>query len=60
VLPCGEFVPNSSGGIFVTLRPSKLPPKGVKATGVLVTIEMSTPGNVPLKPTGTTLLTGSI
>jgi anti-sigma-K factor RskA len=57
VLPCGEFVPNSSGGIFVTLRPSKLPPKGVKAKGVLVTIEMST---APLKPTGTTVLTGSI
>jgi anti-sigma-K factor RskA len=57
VLPCGEFVPNNSGGIFVTLRPSKLPPKGVKATGVLVTIEMST---APLKPTGTTVLTGRI
>jgi hypothetical protein len=57
VLPCGEFVPNSSGGVFVTLSPSKLPPKGVKATGVLVTIETST---APLKPTGTTVLTGSI
>jgi anti-sigma-K factor RskA len=57
VLPCGEFVPNSSGGVFVTLNPSKLPPKGMKATGVLVTIEAST---APLKPTGTTVLTGSI
>jgi anti-sigma-K factor RskA len=57
VLPCGEFMPNSSGGVFVTLSPSKLPPKGVKATGVLVTIETST---APLKPTGTTVLTGSI
>jgi hypothetical protein len=57
VLPCGEFMPNSSGGIFTTLSPSKLPPKGVKATGVLVTIEMST---ASLKPTGTTVLTGRI
>jgi hypothetical protein len=57
ILPCGEFLPNSSGGVFVTLNPSKLPPKGVKATGVLVTIEAST---ASLKPTGTTVLTGSI
>jgi anti-sigma-K factor RskA len=57
VLPCGEFMPNRSGGVFVTLSPSKLPPKGVKATGVLVTIEAST---APLKPTGITVLTGSI
>jgi anti-sigma-K factor RskA len=57
VLPCGEFVPNSIGGVFVTLSPSKLPPKGVKATGVLVTIEMST---TSLKPTGITVLTGRI
>lgn len=57
ILPCGEFLPTSSGGVFVTLRPSKLPPKGVKATGVLVTIEAST---APLTPTGETVLTGSI
>lgn len=39
ILPCGEFNSNQQGQVFFQLNPSKLPPKGVKATGIYVTID---------------------
>jgi cell division protein FtsB len=57
ILPCGEFNSNDRGQVFVQLNPSKLPPKGVKATGIFVTID--SPSD-PLEPEGQRILSGTI
>jgi hypothetical protein len=36
---CGEFNTNPQGTVFMRLNPPKSPPKGVKATGIFVTVD---------------------
>jgi anti-sigma-K factor RskA len=57
VLPCGEFTTNSQGTVFIKINPTKTPPKGVKATGVFVTIDSA---NASLEPRGGQVVTGKI
>lgn len=56
-LLCGEFNTNTEGSVFVRLTPAITPPKGVKATGIFVTIDgmSSSP-----KPTGQRVIAGTI
>jgi hypothetical protein len=56
-LPCGEFNPDPSGAVFIKINPPKTPPKGIKATGVFVTIDTQ---SAPLRPIGTPILSGEI
>jgi anti-sigma-K factor RskA len=56
-IACGEFNTNSQQKIFVKLNPPQLPPKGVKATGIFVTIDRR---DAPLKPKGEPILSGKI
>lgn len=48
IIYCGEFNTNQENSVFITLNPSQTPPKGVKATGIFVTI-----GSVDESPTPT-------
>jgi Anti-sigma-K factor rskA len=57
VLFCGKFQPNAEGRVFVTLRPPQGPPKGIKATGVFVTLDA---GATPVQPQGNKILSGEI
>ncbi|NJR71459.1 MAG: anti-sigma factor [Synechococcales cyanobacterium CRU_2_2] len=57
VLPCGEFQPDATGQVFLKLTPPKTPQKGVKATGIFVTIDAR---QAPLQPTANRLLSGTI
>jgi hypothetical protein len=57
VLFCGKFQPNAKGRVFVTLYPPKTPPKGVKATGVFITLDA---GTTPEQPDGDRVLAGEI
>ena len=41
VIYCGEFNPDDDGSVFVRFTPTETPPKGVKATQLLVTIDGS-------------------
>jgi hypothetical protein len=56
-IACGEFNTNTQEKVFVELNPPQLPPKGVKATGIFVTIDRR---DAPLKPTGKPILSGKI
>jgi anti-sigma factor RsiW len=56
-IPCGEFNTNAEGAVFVKLNPPETPPKGVKATGIYVTVDGV---NAPLNPAGDRVMTGSI
>ena len=56
-LPCGEFNTDAKGSVFVKLTPPETPPKGVKATGIYVTVDGI---NTPLNPGGDRVLSGSI
>jgi anti-sigma-K factor RskA len=56
-IACGEFNTNDQKKIFVKLNPPQLPPKGVKATGIFVTIDRR---DAPLKPKGEPILSGKI
>jgi hypothetical protein len=57
ILPCGAFKPDAAGRVFVRINPPETPPKGVKATGVFVTIDHTT---APLVPKGEKVLSGTI
>lgn len=57
ILPCGEFKPTASGKVFITFSPLWTFPKGVKATGVFVTLDRASD---PLEPRGTKILSGEI
>jgi anti-sigma-K factor RskA len=57
VLLCGKFQPNAAGRVFVTLRPPQAPPKGIKATGVFVTLDAAV---TPVRPQGDRVLSGEI
>lgn len=56
-IPCGEFKPDAQGKVLLRITPPQTPPKGVKATGVFVTLDAT---NAPLEPTNTPLLSGTI
>jgi anti-sigma factor RsiW len=56
-IPCGEFNTDDKGAVFVKLNPPKTPPKGVKATGIYVTVDGV---NTPLNPEGDRVMSGSI
>jgi anti-sigma-K factor RskA len=56
-IPCGEFNTDTEGSVFVKLTPPKTPPKGVKATGIYVTVDGA---NTPLNPGGDRVMSGSI
>ncbi|MCU0565597.1 MAG: anti-sigma factor, partial [Oculatellaceae cyanobacterium Prado106] len=56
-IACGEFNTNAAGSVFVKLNPPETPPKGVKATGIYVTIDGA---NSPLNPEGDRVMSGSI
>jgi anti-sigma-K factor RskA len=56
-IPCGEFNTNAEGSVFVKLNPPETPPKGVKATGIYVTVDGA---NSPLNPEGDRVMSGSI
>jgi anti-sigma-K factor RskA len=56
-IACGEFNTNPEGSVFVKLTPSEQPPKGVKATGIYVTIDGA---NAPLNPAGDRVMSGAI
>jgi anti-sigma factor RsiW len=56
-IPCGEFNTDAKGSVFVKLNPPETPPKGVKATGIYVTVDGA---NEPLNPAGDRVLSGSI
>jgi anti-sigma-K factor RskA len=49
VIYCGEFNTEADGSIFVRFTPTETPPKGVKATQLLVTIDGSETEPDPLK-----------
>ena len=57
ILYCGEFNTDSEGSVFVRFSPPKTPPKGVKATGLFVTIDAR---EAPLTPSGERVMEGSI
>lgn len=57
ILYCGEFNTDSEGSVFVRFAPPKTPPKGVKATGLFVTIDAP---KAPLTPSGERVMEGSI
>ncbi len=54
---CGEFNTNPQGAVFIRLNPPKTPPKGVKATGIFVTVDST--AATPLA-TGPRVMTGAI
>ncbi|MBO9999457.1 MAG: anti-sigma factor [Cyanobacteria bacterium SID2] len=54
---CGEFNTDDRGSVFIRLTPPETPPKGVKATGVFVTIDAAA---VQPVPTGKRVLSGEI
>jgi anti-sigma-K factor RskA len=56
-IACGQFNTNTDKKIFVELNPPQLPPKGVKATGIFVTIDRK---DAPLTPKGEPVLSGKI
>jgi Anti-sigma-K factor rskA len=56
-LLCGEFNTNPQGQVFIQLNPSKTPPKGVKATGIFVTINSTT---TPPTATGQKVMVGTL
>jgi Anti-sigma-K factor rskA len=56
-IACGEFNTNAEGSVFVKLTPPELPPKGVKATGIYVTVDGV---NAPLNPGGDRVMSGAI
>jgi hypothetical protein len=56
-IPCGEFNTDTKGSVFVKLTPPQTPPKGVKATGIYVTVDGI---NTPLNPGGDRVMSGSI
>jgi anti-sigma-K factor RskA len=56
-IACGEFNTDAEGSVFVKLTPPKTPPKGVKATGIYVTVDGV---NTPLNPEGDRVMSGSI
>lgn len=56
-LPCGEFNTNAAGSVFIKINPTQTPPKGVKATGVFVTVDAA---NAPMQPRGERVMSGSI
>ena len=54
---CGEFNTNAQGSVFIRLNPPKTPPKGVKATGIFVTIDSM---SAPPEATGKQVMSGAI
>ena len=56
-IPCGDFNTNAKGSVFIKLTPPQAPPKGVKATGIYVTVDGV---NAPLNPKGDRVMSGSI
>jgi Anti-sigma-K factor rskA len=56
-LLCGEFNTNPQGAVFIHLNPPKTPPKGVKATGIFVTVDSIA---APPAATGQRVMTGAI
>ncbi len=56
-IPCGDFNTDDKGSVFVKLTPPETPPKGVKATGIYVTVDGV---NTPLNPGGDRVMSGSI
>jgi hypothetical protein len=57
VIFCGEFNTDAQGRVFVELNPAEDVPRGVKATGVFVTVE---PANSAIEPTGEEVVTGTL
>jgi hypothetical protein len=54
---CGEFNTSSQGTVFIRLNPPKTPPKGVKATGIFVTVDSTATSPTT---TGEKVMTGEI
>jgi hypothetical protein len=54
---CGEFNTNTGGTVFIRLTPPKTPPRGVKATGIFVTVDSI---SAPLEVRGRQVMTGRI
>lgn len=54
---CGEFNTGPEGSVFVRLTPPVTPPKGVKATGIFVTVDAEA---TPPQPTGQPVMSGQI
>lgn len=57
VIFCGEFNTDELGNVFVELRPEENVPRGVKATGIFVTVESA---SAPVEPTGKRVMAGSL
>ncbi|NJK39629.1 MAG: hypothetical protein HC825_01180 [Oscillatoriales cyanobacterium RM1_1_9] len=57
VIFCGEFNTDDQGRVFVELNPAEVPPKGVKAQGLFVTVS---PESAPLEPKGEKVVVGEI
>ncbi|NJL57010.1 anti-sigma factor, partial [bacterium] len=55
VIFCGEFNTDNQGNVFVELQPDEEVPKGVKATGIFVTVESV---SAPPEPTGERVMAG--
>jgi Anti-sigma-K factor rskA len=56
-LLCGTFNTNSQGAVFIRLNPPQLPPKGVKATEIFVTIDST---SAPATATNERVMAGTI
>ena len=52
---CGEFNTNEKGSVFIRLNPPQLPPKGIKATELFVTVNQAAS---PLEPNQNKVMTG--
>ncbi len=48
VIFCGEFNTDDQGNVFVELQPDEAVPKGVKATGIFVTVESASASPEPI------------
>lgn len=57
VIFCGEFNTDNQGNVFVELQPDEEVPKGVKATGIFVTVESA---SAAPQPTGEQVMAGRI
>jgi len=57
VIFCGEFNTDNQGNVFVELQPDEEVPKGVKATGIFVTVESA---SAAPQPTGQRVMVGTL
>lgn len=56
-IPCGEFKTNDRGTVFIKLSTPQLPPPGVKAKGVFVTVDRVA---APLQPSSQPIMSAEL